>query len=98
MAKCANCSTTASCSCVFTNGLCSSCYRASQEKVKPAYSPPKVQCTYTLSQLQELKDSLLRKESTTKIEKYQILILNAQIEVIDTQPCKYQNIITNLIL
>ena len=93
MANCNLCNLYVDCNCVLINGLCSKCYRKQSNKV----INQTIKCEYTLEDLENKVLELNNKETISKTEKYFLIVLNKQIEIFNEKPCKYKNILINIL-
>lgn len=92
MAECKNCRIGVGCSCNLINGLCKSCYATFKN------NPSKVQaksCSMTIPKLNMILASLDKKPDD-KIRSYQKAIVKSQIQQFDSDPCKFESIISNI--
>lgn len=92
MAECRSCKIGVGCSCNLTNGLCKNCYAAnksnlSKEQVKS--------CSMTVPKLNMILQSLNKKQDS-KIVSYQKAVVKSQIQQFDSDPCKFESIISNI--
>ena len=92
--KCIVCGYRADCSCELDNGVCWTCKfggKRINNKIVDNY------CNQTLENLQIIKNKLILKPSE-KIRDYQLSIVNSQIKQFNENPCRFKEIINNILV
>jgi hypothetical protein len=92
--KCVICGYRADCSCELDNGVCWTCKfggKRINNKIVDNY------CNQTLENLQIIKNKLILKPSE-KIRDYQLSIVNSQIKQFNVNPCRFKEIINNILV
>ncbi len=97
MAQCVSCGRQSDCSCTFKDGKhCDSCYylKLAQGEIKPKKDNT---CGQTLEYLQSKLDIIGTKYADKKAKRLHYkAILNSQIAKLETDPCKYYDIILGI--
>jgi len=92
--KCSICGYIADCSCEFDNGICRTCKfggKRTNNKIVDNY------CNQTLENLKLVKNKLYNKQKD-KLNSYQLSIINSQIKQFNINPCRFKQIIDQILL
>lgn len=92
--KCSICGYKADCPCEFDNGVCWTCKfggKRSANKTVDNY------CNQTLDNLKYLQLMLLPLNKD-KLKAYQLSVVNSQIKQFDTNPCRFKQIIDQILV